>query len=302
MLNEDILKEFIFDCRMRRLSERTIKSYHNNNLALFRFISHEYDINQLEDMNHIGIKAYIDFLTKKRLKETYINGLIKCFKAYFSYCIREHYIIRNPMDKVYRQKEVIPVINTFTNSEVTRMLKYYSGSKFLDVRNQLIMIMLFDTGMRNFELCNLKMDDIRDNYINILGKGKKNRHVPITAIINKQLIKYLRVREYYIKDKINYHTEFLLLSQKGKMLTVETVERVVLKCGTYSNIRSEIRISPHTCRHYYAQAQLRNGCDLYTVSRLLGHGNINITKRYLQSMHDDTLMEMGAKTSPLMNL
>ena len=287
---------------MRKLSERTIKGYKNNNLAMLKFISSEYNLTELEDTNHIAIKGYIEFLTKKGLKETYINGLIKCFKAYFTYCIREGYIVRNPMDKVYRQKEVMPIINTFTNDEVSRMIRYYSGSNFLDIRNQLIMVILFDTGIRNFELCNLKMSDIRDNYINILGKGKKVRHVPITAIINKSLIKYMRVRECYIKNKINYDTDYLLLSQKGKKLTVETIERIVLQCGTFSNIRSEIRISPHTCRHYYAQSQLKNGCDLFTVSRLLGHGNINVTKRYLQSIHDEDILEIALKTSPLANL
>lgn len=268
---------------MRKLSERTIKGYKNNNLAMLKFISSEYNLTELEDTNYIAIKGYIEFLTKKGLKETYINGLIKCFKAYYTYCIREGYIVRNPMDKVYRQKEVMPIINTFTNEEVSRMIRYYNGSKFLDIRNQLIIVILFDTGIRNFELCNLKISDLRDNYINILGKGKKVRHFPITAIINKTIIKYLRVRECYIKDKINYDTDYLLLSQKGKKLTVETIEKIVLQCGIFSNVRSEIRISPHTCRHYYAQTQLKNGCDLFTASRLLGHGNINFTKRYLQS-------------------
>lgn len=302
MLNEDIIKEFLFDCRMRKLSERTLKGYKNNNLAMMRFIKQEYNILELEETNHIAIRGYIEFLTNKGLSEVYINGLIKCFKAYFNYCMREQYIYKNPMDKVYRQKEPITLINTFTDGEVKKMINYYTGSKFLDIRNQLIMIILFDTGIRNSELCGLKLTDIRETYINILGKGKKVRHVPITAIINKYMIKYLRVRESYIKDKINYATEYLLLSQKGKKLTVETIERIVLDCGKECNVRKEIRISPHTCRHYYAQTQLKNGCDLFTLSRLLGHTKIDVTKRYLQSMHSDDSIIMGAKTSPLMNL
>jgi integrase/recombinase XerD len=164
------------------------------------------------------------------------------------------------------------------------------------------MILLFDTGMRNSELCNLNLTDVRSTYINILGKGKKERHVPITPIINKYMIKYLRVREVYIRDKVNYCTDFLLLSQKGKKLTVETIERVVLDCGDGCNVRKEIRVSPHTCRHYYAQTQLKNGCDLFTVARLLGHSKIDVTKRYLLSMQDEESLSLGAKTSPLMNL
>jgi integrase/recombinase XerD len=302
MLNLEVVKEFLFDCRMRKLSERTVKGYKNNNLALFRFIEQEYSITELEESNYIAIKGYIEFLTKKGLSETYINSLIKCYRAYFGYCIREGYIYKNPMDKVHLQKEPIPLINTFTNDEVKKLVKYYTGCKFLDIRNQLIMVMLLDTGMRNSELCNLKMTDIRSTYINILGKGKKVRHVPLTAIINKYLMKYIRVRGEYIKDKFNYATEYLFLSQKGKRLTVETVERIVLDCGEACDIRDEIRISPHTCRHYYAQTQLKNGCDLFTVAKLLGHSKIDVTKRYLQSMQEEETLLMGAKTSPLMNL
>jgi len=216
--------------------------------------------------------------------------------------MRENYIYKNPMEKINMQKESIIMINTFTNDEVKRMVQYYHGSKFLDMRNQLIVVILFDTGIRNTELCELKLSDIRDTYINIYGKGKKVRHVPITAIINKYLIRYLRVREQYIKDKVNYEMNYLLLSQKGKKLTKETIENVVRDCGEKCNVRKEIRISPHTCRHYYAQTQLKNGCDLFTVSRLLGHSKIDVTKRYLQSMKEDDIIIMGAKTSPLMNL
>lgn len=140
---------------------------------------------------------------------------------------------------------------------------------------------------------------IFEDHIFIFWKGKKSRSVPVTPIINKYLIRYLRVREEYIKDKIAYQTEYLLLSQKGKKLTVETLENVIKGAGKLVQIRPGIRVSPHTCRHYYAQSQLKNGCDLYTVSKLLGHSKVDTTKRYLQSMHDDTLMEMAAKTSPL---
>lgn len=85
-------------------------------------------------------------------------------------------------------------------------------------------------------------------------------------------------------------------------MTGEAVERVVKMCGTAAKIRDDIRCSPHTCRHYFAQVQLRNGLDVYSLSRLLGHENITITKRYLQGIKDDSIIEMSVKTSPLMNL
>ena len=85
-------------------------------------------------------------------------------------------------------------------------------------------------------------------------------------------------------------------------MTGEAVERVVKLCGKEAMVRTEIRCSPHTCRHYFAQAQLRNGLDVYSLSRLLGHEDISITKRYLQGLNDRNIVERSIKTSPLMNL
>ena len=126
--------------------------------------------------------------------------------------------------------------------------------------------------------------------------------MPITPAINKYLIRYMRVRNEYIKDKIAYQTEYLLLSQKGKRLTPEAMEHILKRAGEIAGVREHIRVSPHTCRHYYAQSQLKNGCDLYALSKLLGHSKIDTTKRYLLSMQDNDLMVMAIKTSPLERL
>lgn len=302
MLNQDVLKEFIFDCKMRKLSERTIKGYKNNNLRFFQFIEKEYQIIELEDTYPQAVKGYINYLSSLGRKETYINGILKTMRAYFTYCVNEDYLRKNPMDNIKFQKEPIPLIETFNDDEVARMIKHFNGARFLDIRNKLLMTLLFDTGLRNSEICNLKLTDIRETYIFVNGKGKKERVVPISPILNKHIIKYNRVREHYIKDKFAYQTEYYLLSQKGKKLTVESIERIVKDCGEACNVRKGIRCSPHTCRHYFAQAQLKNGCDLYTLSRLLGHTNPNITKIYLRSMNDDDFLDLAVGTSPLMNL
>lgn len=126
------------------------------------------------------------------------------------------------------------------------MVNYYKGRHFLDVRNKLIMVMLFDTGMRCSELCELKVTDVQSNVINIQeGKGKKQRHVPITSAVAKYLMKYQLVRQNYIRDKRGYAEEYLFLSQKGKPLTKATIERIVGACKELCGVREEIRCSPH---------------------------------------------------------
>jgi len=268
----------------------------------FTYLESEHEITELNYIKSPIINAYVAYLTNLGRTETYINSILKGFRAFFKYCVEEEYIADTPMKKVHFQKERKPLILTFSDSEVQKMVRYFSGPRYLDVRNKLIMMILFDTGIRNFELCNLKITDIRETYILIRGKGKKDRVVPISPILSKQLIKYDRVRDFYIKDKFAYQTEYLLLSQKGKQLTIATIERIVAESGIGCKVNSAIRCSPHTCRHYFAQSQLRNGCDLYTLSKLLGHSNLNITKIYLQSINHEYFLELARTTSPLMNL
>lgn len=303
MLLEDTLKEFLLECELRQYSQRTIRHERNSLQKMIYFIGETYGVTQLEKVKHIHLKGYVKYLTDLGRKETYVNGLIKSFRAFFKYCTEEEYIEVNPALKLSFQKEPEILITTFTDKEVEAMVNYYKGRRFLDIRNKLIMVILFDTGIRCSELCELKVTDVRANVINIQeGKGKKQRFVPLTPAINKWMMKYQLARQSYIMDKIGYAEEYLFLSQKGKPLTKATIERIVGACKKPCGVREEIRCSPHTCRHYYAQKQLRNGCDMYTVSRLLGHKTVTITKRYLQSITDEDIVDLGTKTSPLMNM
>ena len=302
MLLEDVLKEFIFDCKLRKMSGRTIEEYYGNNSRLFQYINSQFEITRLEQVNHAVIKAYIQYLIELGRKETYINNIIKCIRAFFKYCVKEDYIAKSPMEKVSFQKEPTVLIETFTDAEAVKMVDSYKTNTFCNLRDKLIMIVLLDSGIRCSELCNLKLSDISSNSIRIFGKGKKERYVPLTPTIHKYLLKYLRMRETYLLDKYQLDKEYLFLSFSCRKLTIETIERVVKTAAICADVRPEIRSSPHTCRHYYAQAQLRNGCDVYTLSRLLGHENISITKRYLQSITDNQVLEIAVKTTPLSNI
>ena len=290
----------MFSCNLRKMSKRTIKAYRNNNLAMFKYIEQEFGIMELEDMNRMVIQDYVNHLTEKGLKETYINGLLKCFRAYFNYALEEGYISRSPMEKIKFQREVMPIIQTFTDEEVYKMVRAFHGNDYMSIRNNLIMTLFLDTGIRCTELCDLQMTDIRDTHVRIFGKNKKERMVPISPVLNKALIRYLRCRNEWKSTQLSVQDEYLLLSYRGKRLTVEAVERVVRLAGQSARVREHIRCSPHTCRHYFAQKLYRNRVDVYTISKLLGHGNLQVTRRYLQSLDSDTFIEeLGTEVSPL---
>ena len=300
MKNQTALEEYLLDLKLRNCSPRTIKTMRNNMTLFFNWVELEHGVTQIEDVRRNHIKGYFQYKQSLGLKPTYLNGILKNMKAFFNYLNREEYLDTSPVTRITYQREEKVIIETFEPSEVKRMIAVYGFANFLDARNRCIMAMLFDTGIRNYELCCIKCEDIRERTILIHGKGYKQRLVPITPMLRRTMLKYEAKREKYIKER--YQDEYYFLSQKGKMLTVEAIERVVRECGRAAHVNEQIRCSPHTCRHTFAQMSLKNGMDIYTVSRLLGHENISITKRYLQSMKDDTVVEMAIEHSPLMNL
>jgi len=303
LLLKDLLEEFILELQIQNYSPRTIKSYKNNNLLMFTFIDNEFKLKEIEKVKPVHIKAYIKFLQNKGNKTIYINGLIKCFRAFFKYAMQEDVIKINSILNIGWLKEWKTLINAFTDDEVERMMKVYIGSDYLVIRNKAIMGFLFDTGIRCLELCSVKNVDVKENNLLIKnGKGNKQRIVAISPYVKKLILRYVKCRDSRFKDRVIDNDTPFFLSYRFKALTVEGIERVVKVCGQKANIRKDLRCSPHSARHYFAQAQLRNGLDVYSLSRLMGHENISITKRYLQSIKDGDIAEMSVKTSPLMNL
>lgn len=301
MLARETLEEFRLECQLRRLTVRTIKSYYNSTSLFLTYLERHQKINVLEEIRPQHIKQYIQYLIQKNLSPSYINAILRCLRAYFRYAVEEQYLSSNPASKISWQKQGKVLINTFTDAEVKALLDVFDFSTFLSARNKLILAIAFDTGARNTEMCDILEEDVRDNVILIHGKGNKERHVPLTPYLKRAIMKYRRIKEFYFADQIiPYHN--LLLSRTGRPLTKEAMEHIFHQAESKVNIRKEIRCSPHTARHYFAQTHLRNGLDVYSVSRLLGHENINITKRYLQSMQDESIVELAVVTSPLRNL
>lgn len=259
------------------------------------------NITDIEQIKPADLKAYIFYKLDNNAKETYINGIIKTMRAFFKYAIENEYIANNPVLKVKWAKESKPLIKTFTNEQAVQLSNAFSNANYLESRNKTIIIMLLETGIRNNELCILKDSSISDSVLTIFGKGNKERQVGISPILQKQLITYNRIKKAYFEDKIIHH-DALFLSRTGRKCTIQTIENVMNEAGKRIVIDDNIRCSPHTCRHFYAQTMVKNGIDIYSLSRLLGHGNISITQRYLESMLDKDIVEKSMKTSPLMNI
>ncbi|WP_340002077.1 tyrosine-type recombinase/integrase [Oceanobacillus sp. FSL K6-0127] len=303
MFIEDLLKEFKFDLQIKNYSNRTIETYIYNSNQLVKYLNDYHEITEIESVSTVHVKKFIQHQQSIGNKATYINSLIKSLRAFYVYLVEEEYISLNIMARVKLLKEDKTVIKTFTDKEVIKMIGAYDFKTYLNARNKLIVAMFTDTGIRCSELINLETDWINETNIKIFGKGSKWRYVQMSLMLRKYMIRYERIKEGYFK-KLNKNLQHdnYFLSRSGRPLTTVQIENVVRDAGKMAGVREDIRCSPHTLRHYAIQANLRNGLDLYSCSRIAGHENIQVTKRYLQGIETENILEMAQNTSPLMNL
>ena len=163
-----------------------------------------------------------------------------------------------------------------------------------------MLMMLFDTGLRISEIMDMKPSQIRQGYFVVYGKGRKERVVPQNPIVSKWLMKYERVRESYFQYRRAEDCYFL--SKNGRRLTPEAVNKFMKKASKSVGVNPLVRVSPHTCRHTFAHQELKNGLDLYSLSRLLGHESVSITQRYLEAVRDEQVLTSARNTGVLAHL
>ena len=300
MLLKNLSKEYLFDCECKKYTKKTISGYEKSMNYLLSYLEQEFKVATLEELKPQHIKNFLLYMSEKDRTEVYINNLLKVYRCFCKYIFQEEYISYIITSKVKNLKEPKTVISTFTNEQVKRLLQYYNGFDFISIRNKAILALLFDTGVRCNELLTLTYDQIFNDYILIKGKNNKERYISKSPMLTKIFFRYNNMRESFFKYKPVENNVFV--SRTGKKLTNESINNFLKEAATACNITENIRVSAHTCRHTFAQMQLKNGLDVYSLSRLMGHESISITQRYLQGLQDKDILISSVKTSPLMNL
>lgn len=290
-------KEYLIEIEVRKFTPKTIRSYRNNLNLFLRFCAEETDITDIEDLSLAVVRQFSLYMSSRGKKGSYINGLLKVAKAFIQYCYDEGYGGFNTKKNFKWCKQDKAVIMAFKPSDVRQMLRSCRGGDYIHIRDTAVLTMFFETGIRCWELCCIQKKDIHDDFIIINGKNHKQRVVPITPVLRKALLKYDTAKDNYFNLKNT--DDYYFLSFHGRQLTNSAVEHIVKRHGEGI---TDIRVSPHTCRHFYAQQQIKMGTDLYTISRLLGHENIQITQTYLNSLRDDDVINIAKHKSVLMSI
>lgn len=250
------------------LSQNTVDSYKSDLTKLSNYLQNQ-DLSKTNIDNFFIDMSEFNYSssTKKR-----IHSSIKNFLKYINE--NEDYESIDISDIKLKSSKKLPEVLSIIDIE--NMINFYNHETYLDSRNRTVIDVLYSTGCRVSELCDINISDIDldEKYLKLKGKGSKQRIVPIGSMLYKNLMQYLNVRETFLQNR----GEPLFLSKSKNKLDRTAVFRIIKK--TAKNISLQTDVHPHTLRHSAATHMLEGGCDLRTVQEFLGHSSVSTTQIY----------------------
>ena len=228
-----------------------------------------------------------------------INGYLRALQSFWSWLEREGFIDVNPFARLKIPKAPKKVIPIFTEEQLREIFTAIDTMSPTGWRDYAIILTLLDTGIRCSELTNLRVADVNleSCLIKVLGKGSKERLVPFGARVQKALWKYLA---RYRPEPATPRYDQVFLTREGRPLTKDRLEAVVERYGKKAAITG-VRVSPHTFRHTMAVTFLRNGGDVFSLQRILGHSQLEVLRGYVNFAQSD-ISRVHRRNSPADNL
>ncbi len=277
---EQLVKEYQYYLQsVKMMSPNSINSYMNDVTNYVSFLVAKYEVSDMNEVSSDDIRDYLASLKKKKMTTTSMSRNLCSIKSFHRFLMEDHYTRQNVAKEIVAPKMEKKLPTVLSIEEVTKLLEVVKGDKPLDLRNQAMLEMIYGTGLRVSELCNIKITDLRftSHQIRVFGKGSKERIVPINDYALSKIRKYLLearpVLLGYKKD-----LGYLFLNNHGEVITRVGFFKILKNLASEAGI--EKNISPHTLRHSYATHLLEAGVDIRLIQELLGHEDIATTQIY----------------------
>ena len=255
----------------KNYSENTIINY---DVDLQQFISLCREETDIKNLSGVNIREFVVELTLKKYGKATIERKLATLKSFFSYLKNEEIIDINPADNITFPKKDRKLPRFLEAEEIDKFFDAILGEEIYDKRDRAILETLYSTGIRVSELADLDINDVDkvNNLIKVLGKGSKERIVPIGDRAKQTILIYLSARKNVAEH------EPLFLNSKNRRLDTRTVRHILDKWSKQTRLGKHI--SPHSIRHSFATHLLDRGADLRSVQELLGHSNLSTTQIY----------------------
>jgi integrase/recombinase XerD len=292
---KEALNEFKSHLKLEKsLSDNTIQAYVRDIEKLKEFSDQpplQVSRNQLEEFLYQYAKENYAARSQARL--------VSSLKSFFSYLQLEDWRNDNPAELLETPKLGMKLPDTLSEEEIDKLISEIDLSLKEGERNRAILETLYGCGLRVSELTELKLSDLffEENFIRVIGKGNKQRLIPIS----NYTIKFIEI----YKNQIRVHLpiqkgfeDYLFLNRRGKKLTRVMIFTIIKNLAEKAGLRK--KISPHTFRHSFATHLLKNGADLRSIQMMLGHESITTTEIYTH-LDDTSIREAVLKYHPRNN-
>jgi len=274
----DFIEGFINYLAVERgLAKNTLVAYRRD-LVRYSYFLERQGIKSAQQVTRKHISDYIYQQKKEGLQVTSICRSLAAIKMFHRFLVRERFAHEDPTTLVETPKIWKRVPDVLSQPEIVKMIQVSQGGDWQAVRDHAIIELLYASGMRVSELVGLKVDNVNFEvgYIRCIGKGSKERLVPIGRDARKAVASYLQeVRPGLVRENPSAQ---MFLSRLGKGLSRQSVWKIIKQYARKAGINKTIK--PHTLRHSFATHMLERGADLRSVQEMLGHADISTTQVY----------------------
>lgn len=278
----------------RGLSANTIQSYRQDLQEADAFFKTQ--TKSIAEIDQFVILNFLEQLQQQHKARNTVIRVVSTLRRFFQYLVQFGVIKDDPMLKVDSPKKAQTLPDVLTVTQVNQLLSMPNINQKLGIRDRAILETLYATGLRVSELVNLKLGDLHlpMNLLQTIGKGDKERIIPISDVAVDWLNRYLTTTRVALLDG-KPNTEFIFLNVHGRQLTRQAIWLMIKKYVNQAGIKRHV--TPHTLRHSFATHLLENGADLRIVQELLGHSDISTTQIYTHVSHQH-LTEVYNKYHP----
>jgi integrase/recombinase XerC len=292
------LGEYLVDCRSDGKTKKTLIAYRE---FIGYFIKFLHDVGIMAPAKGITrnhIRLFVVSLQERGLVPETVNAYYRAVHTFFNWLVRDEKIEegKNPFDKTNAPRIPKKMVKAWSDDVVTRILKIVEpDNSFVGMRNKAIVLMFFDTGLRESELASIQLADLYVNQglIRVMGKGQKERIVKMGEETQKSLWRYITKRN----DKY----PCLWVTEERKPIGLRGIETAIRRISNRAGIPKDIKRGAHSYRHTCATNYLKNGGNLKTLQELFGHANISTTQKYLDVLGSEQLIKDHEKASPVDN-
>lgn len=272
------IRHFLKYCRSKNLSPNTIQWYEMRLNYMAGFLS-----GRASNVSQIKTSDLRDMVSQalSELAVTSVNNTLGAAKTFFRFLCDESYLDSNPAQRIEKVRAPHTLIHTFSQKQMDELLAAPGMRRFAGMRDSTIMLLLLDTALRISEAVNIRLEDIDWNHctIRVMGKGARERLVPFGRTVRNQLKDYLDRRGEADSD-------YLFVNEFGNQISTRQVQDAITQYGRKCGIAG-VRCSPHTFRHTAAVNWIRNGGDVFSLQRILGHSSLEMVRRYVALSTED---------------